>query len=124
MNFISLFLAIIAGGLGAALRYASTVILPAKKDGFPLAVFVVNAVGSLLVGLVTALLANSVLSPEVSFVFVAGFCGGLTTFSGVTFEVMRESGAGFTYLVANVLGSLIAVAVALPLSRKWIKVKQ
>jgi protein CrcB len=79
MNFISLFFAIIAGGLGAALRYASTVILPAKKDSFPLAVFVVNAVGSLLVGLFTALLANSVLSPEVSFVFVAGFCGGLTT---------------------------------------------
>jgi CrcB protein len=57
------------------------------------------------------------------YFLIPGFCGGLTTFSGVTFEVMRESGAGFTYLLANVLGSLIAVAVALPLSRKWIKVK-
>jgi CrcB protein len=57
------------------------------------------------------------------YFLIPGFCGGLTTFSGVTFEVMRENGSGFTYLIANVLGSLIAVAIALPLSRKWIAVK-
>ena len=50
MNFISLFLAILAGGLGAALRYVGTVAVPVKKDGFPWAIFIVNAVGSLLVG--------------------------------------------------------------------------
>jgi fluoride exporter len=106
MNFISLFLAIIAGGLGAALRYASTVILPTKKDGFPLAVFVVNAVGSLLVGLFTALLANSVLSPEVSFVFVAGFCGGLTTMSTFAVDSIERLRAGH-WMVAglNIVGS-------------------
>ena len=57
------------------------------------------------------------------YFLIPGFCGGLTTFSGVTFEVMRESGAGFTYLLLNVVGSLIAVAIALPLSRRFIKVK-
>jgi CrcB protein len=57
------------------------------------------------------------------YFLIPGFCGGLTTFSGVTFEVMRESGSGFTYLIANVLGSLAAVALAMPLSRKFIKVR-
>jgi CrcB protein len=57
------------------------------------------------------------------YFLIPGFCGGLTTFSGVTFEVMRESGKGFTYLLLNVLGSLIAVAIAMPLSRKYIKVR-
>ena len=79
MNFLSLFLAIIAGGIGASLRYASTVILPTKKDGFPLAILMVNTVGSLLVGLFTAMLANAVLMPEVGFVLVAGFCSAAVT---------------------------------------------
>jgi CrcB protein len=57
------------------------------------------------------------------YFLIPGFCGGLTTFSGVTFEVMRDSGKGFTYLLLNVLGSLIAVAIAMPLSRKFIKVR-
>jgi CrcB protein len=60
---------------------------------------------------------------ELRYFLIPGFCGGLTTFSGVTFEVMRESGSGLSYLLANVIGSLLAVAVVLPLSRKWIKVK-
>ena len=60
---------------------------------------------------------------ELRWFLIPGYCGGLTTFSGVTFEVMRESGAGFTYLLLNVLASLAAIAVALPLSRRWIKVK-
>ncbi len=60
---------------------------------------------------------------ELRWFLIPGYCGGLTTFSGVTFEVMRESGAGFTYLLLNVLASLVAVAIALPLSRRWIKVK-
>ena len=106
MNFISLFLAIIAGGLGAALRYASTVILPAKKDGFPVAVFVVNAVGSLLVGLFTALLANAVLSPEVSFVLVAGFCGGFTTMSTFAVDSIERLRAGHWVVAGlNIVGS-------------------
>ncbi|WP_298118335.1 fluoride efflux transporter CrcB [uncultured Aurantimicrobium sp.] len=106
MNFISLFLAIIAGGVGASLRYASTVILPAKKDGFPLAIFVVNAVGSLLVGLFAALLANAVLSPEVSFVLVAGFCGGFTTMSTFAVDSIERLRAGHWMQAGlNIVGS-------------------
>ncbi|MEY4533247.1 MAG: hypothetical protein RI926_1016 [Actinomycetota bacterium] len=106
MNFLSLFLAIIAGGIGASLRYASTVILPAKKDGFPLAILMVNTVGSLLVGLFTAMLANAVLMPEVGFVLVAGFCGGFTTMSTFAVDSIERLRAGH-WMVAglNIVGS-------------------
>jgi CrcB protein len=57
------------------------------------------------------------------YFLLPGFCGGLTTFSGVTFEVMRDGGSGFIYLVASVVGSLIAVAVVMPISRRVIAVK-
>lgn len=106
MNFISLSLAIIAGGIGASLRYASTVILPAKKDGFPLAILIVNAVGSLLVGLFSAMLANAVLMPEVGFVLIAGFCGGFTTMSTFAVESIERLRAGRWWVAGlNIVGS-------------------
>lgn len=106
MNFLSLTLAIIAGGIGAGLRYSATIFAPAKKDGFPVAIFVVNAVGSLLVGLFAALLANALVSPEVVFVLVAGFCGGLTTMSTFAVDSIERLRAGH-WMVAglNIVGS-------------------
>ena len=106
MNFLSLILAILAGGVGAALRYGATVVLPAKKDGFPLSIFLVNIVGSLLIGLLTALMANTWISTEVGFVLVAGFCGGFTTMSTFAVESIERLRAG-NWMVAglNIVGS-------------------
>ena len=106
MNFLSLILAILAGGVGAALRYGATVVIPAKKDGFPLAIFLVNIVGSLLIGLLTALMANTWISTEVGFVVVAGFCGGFTTMSTFAVESIERLRAG-NWMVAglNIVGS-------------------
>ena len=106
MNFLSLLLAILTGGVGAALRYGATVVIPAKKDGFPLAIFLVNIVGSLLIGLLTALMANTWISTEVDFVLVAGFCGGFTTMSTFAVESIERLRAG-NWMVAglNIVGS-------------------
>ncbi len=106
MNFLSLVLAILAGGLGAGLRYGSTVILPPKKDGFPLAIFAVNATGSFLAGLVMALLAKALIDPELSFILISGFCGGLTTMSTFAVESIERLRAGH-WMVAglNIVGS-------------------
>ncbi len=106
MNFLSLALAIVAGGLGATLRYASTVALPAKKEGFPLAIFMVNALGSLLVGLLTALLANSLLAPELGFILIAGFCGGFTTMSTFAVDSIERLRSGRWVIAGlNIVGS-------------------
>lgn len=106
MNFLSLVLAIVAGGLGATLRYASTVAVPAKKDGFPFAIFVVNAVGSLLVGLLTALLANALLAPELGFILIAGFCGGFTTMSTFAVDSIERLRSGHWVIAGlNIVGS-------------------
>jgi fluoride ion exporter CrcB/FEX len=55
------------------------------------------------------------------YFLLPGFCGGLTTFSGVTFEAMRHPHENWIFLIANTFGSLAAVAIILPLSRKFIK---
>jgi CrcB protein len=57
------------------------------------------------------------------YFLLPGFCGGLTTFSGVTFEAMRHPHENWIFLLANPFGSLAAVAIVLPLSRALIKAR-
>ena len=58
------------------------------------------------------------------YFLLPGFCGGLTTFSSVTFEAMNTPHENYIFLTVNTVGSLIAVAIALQLSRKLIAVKR
>jgi len=55
------------------------------------------------------------------YFLLPGFCGGLGTFSAVTFEAVAPGEGGYKYLALNILLSFAAVAIALPLSRKLIK---
>ena len=60
---------------------------------------------------------------ELRYFLLPGFCGGLSTFSAVTFEAVAPGEAGFTYLIINVVTSLIVAYFALKLARKLIKVR-
>lgn len=113
MNALSFILAIVAGGLGAGLRYGATVVLPPKKEGFPLAIFIVNVVGSFLIGIFTALLINTVLSTELGFILVAGFCGGFTTMSTFAVESVERMQSGKWFIAGlNIVGSTAAGLLA------------
>ena len=59
---------------------------------------------------------------ELRWFLLPGFCGGLGTFSAITFEVIEGEG-GPLYLFLNVILSITAVAIALPLSRKLVPVR-
>ena len=59
-----------------------------------------------------------------------GFCGGLTTFSAVTLlslqtnsEPYLPDGPGIAYLLMTIALSLLVVAICIPLSRKFVRVK-
>jgi len=69
-------LASVAGGIGAALRYAVDVGVSRLADRrFPWGIVIVNITGSFALGIVTAAL------PDALFVVGAGMLGGYTTFS-------------------------------------------
>lgn len=106
MNLLPFVLAIVAGGVGAGLRYGATVLLPPKKDRFPMAIFLVNVLGSFLIGVFTAYLASAVISPDVAFILIGGFCGGFTTMSTFAVESVERLQAGH-WLIAglNIIGS-------------------
>ena len=69
---------LVAGALGAVLRYGATTVSP--RWG----VLAVNIVGSLIGGIALASLEG-----DAQLVLLTGFCGGLTTFSTFSVETVQ-----------------------------------
>lgn len=107
-------LLVLAGGaIGAPLRYVTDLVVQSVHTWvFPWGTFVVNVLGSLLLGLVAG--AVDVGAPGwVLTVVGTGVCGALTTFSTFGYETVRlvEEGA-LTEAVANLAASLLVGLVA------------
>ena len=120
---MKILLVAIGSGLGGVLRYLMPCWIGAAK-GFPWATLTVNVVGSLLIGLISGLLArHGGSSAEAIRSFaVVGFCGGFTTFStfsNETFHLIENnqwiSAAGYVGL--SVAAGLIAVFVGYLISK-------
>lgn len=79
----SMLIAGLGGFIGTCLRYLTGKMCQALVAGvFPLGTFVVNVVGSFLIGIFFALAEKGgVISPAMNLLLITGFCGGLTTFS-------------------------------------------
>jgi CrcB protein len=58
---------------------------------------------------------------ELRYFLLPGFCGGLGTFSAVTYEAVVPDEGGVLFLALNIICSFAAVAISLPLSRKLVK---
>jgi CrcB protein len=103
----------VTGALGAAARYL-TVEWVARWWGkpFPLAIFLINVVGAFLLGfLTTAFAAPAQL--DTRLLLGAGFLGGYTTFSTLSYETFALARRGDTlYAWVNVGASLLAGVVA------------
>jgi len=99
---------LVGGALGAPLRYLVDLAVQSRHDSvFPWGTFLVNVVGSLVLGAVAAVAATTA-TPEWLLPLVGiGVCGALTTFSTLGFETVRllEEGSLLTAAL-NSLGSL------------------
>lgn len=120
-------LAVGAGGfVGAVCRYLLGLVpvgeLPVLS-GFPLVTFVVNALGSFIIGLVVAVFAkNSGLSPQLLLFLKVGVCGGFTTFSTFSLESFQlieqgHVGMAVAYMVLSALVCVAATALGLHIAR-------
>jgi CrcB protein len=113
---------LLAGALGAMLRYLTSRLLARESEpaGFPFAVLAVNCVGSFVSGLVIGWASADGLSTEWEFILVTGFAGGLTTFSTwsvETVQVLRQGRllAGILSPAVNLVAgmSLVLIGIAL-----------
>ena len=109
-------LAVIAvgGALGALARYGAGLALPHVPGTFPLATFLVNVVGCLLIGALIVLVTEvTTAHPLVRPFLGTGILGGFTTFStyATDAEVLLRTGLVAT-AAAYLAGTLVAAVAA------------
>lgn len=97
------------GAIGAVARYGTTLAIPPRPDAYPVATFLVNVVGAIILGAVVALPADWLSAHELTRPAIGtGFCGGLTTFSTMTLEIYQRWSAHSAVAVAYAATSLLA----------------
>lgn len=108
----------LGGGVGSILRYlCQKWINESYQHNFPLATFLVNVFGCLLIGIFYALgEKGNILSPQTRLLLMTGLCGGFTTFSTFAFENMNLLRTGdnfyfFLYAIGSVVLGIAAVYV-------------
>jgi CrcB protein len=108
---------LVAGAVGAVLRYALSRAFPVRPGRLPGGILLVNVVGSGLAGALIGLAERAALDGDLRLILVTGFCGGLTTFSTWTVETIELlDGGRWRAAVLNVVVTLalgIAAAAAM-----------
>ncbi len=76
------------GAVGAVCRYLMSMV---RFEGdFPLMTFLTNFTGAVIIGIVVALAAGrTAMTPDAVLFFKTGFCGGFTTFSTFSLEMLK-----------------------------------
>ncbi len=111
------------GGLGGLARYALSVALPTAPGAFPLATFVTNVTGCLLIGVLMVLITEVYPTHPLLRPFLGvGVLGGFTTFSTYAGEVrnlLRPEWTliGLGYLVGTLAAALLASWAGIRLTR-------
>ena len=118
MNYLVVFL---GGGLGALTRYFLSSILPK-----PCCTLAANFLGCFFAAAVfTFFVIKSDMNSIYKTLLITGFCGGLSTLSALSLEVMEfvQSGdyikAGL-YIVTSLLICVISVILGIVLVRKYV----
>lgn len=119
-------LAIATGGaLGSVLRFAAVAYFtPLLNYRFPLGTFIVNMLGSLLIGVAYVILVEkAILSAEWRLFFITGVLGGFTTFSAFSLEILQlwQEGHAFNaiaYASGSVILGLLMAFLGMALAQK------
>jgi fluoride exporter len=111
MNVIVVAVALVAGALGALLRYGTARLFARLNDELPWAVLAVNTVGSFIGGIVLGLVTTHVVGSDVQLIVMGGLAGGLTTFSTFSVETIQLAIARRWGIVAATVGANLALGI-------------
>ena len=115
MNYFFVFA---GGGIGSVARFAVASWIGQRWGrSFPLGTFVVNVMGSFLIGMLMTLMAERFLeNPEWRLLLVVGGLGGYTTFSTFQYETGKLAADGeLIYAALNIVLSVFFGFAALKL---------
>ena len=121
--FSSLILVAAGGAIGASLRFLTgvAVLRVIGITSFPVAIIVVNVIGSFLMGVFVVAAANRGLTHLSPFV-MTGLLGGFTTFSAFSLEAVTlyergDIGQAALYVSGSVTLSILGLMVGLMVAR-------
>ena len=123
MNYLVVFF---GGGLGALARYCLSLIMP-KVSYIHESTLAANFFGCLIATFVfTYLLYKSNLNSSYKGFLITGFCGGLSTLSAFSLELLEFIKGGeylraFTYTMTTVIVCIISVILGIILVKQSIK---
>ena len=103
----------IGAALGALLRWALSEWLNASFPAIPPGTLLSNLIGGYIVGIAIAVFATSSLPLEWRLFVITGFCGGLTTFSTFSAELVIQLQQGRALWAAAAAAVHLAGSVAM-----------
>lgn len=109
IHFTSLMLVFAGGGAGSMLRFVITKLSGHWFGAYPYGTLVANLLGALLAGFAAVLIyERHIIHPPYHDLLLAGFLGGLTTFSAMVLDAHRLAqhgmvGIAIIYVFLNVI---------------------
>ena len=101
----------LGGSIGAMLRYL--IVSMWKTENFPYNTFLVNIIGSLLIGIVFAMSEKTdIINENLKLFLATGICGGFTTFSTFSAENFQLIKSGEYTIAALYIFASVAFCIA------------
>jgi CrcB protein len=103
----------LGGAIGSVSRYGLGLLLQrATHAAFPIGTLTVNVLGSILVGILARSFMHTQTHADLRAMLIIGFCGGFTTFSAFSLEVIGLAQGGEWAKAAGYVVASVTLAVA------------
>ncbi|MGX1981651.1 camphor resistance protein CrcB [Thermolongibacillus altinsuensis] len=119
--------AAVGGALGAISRYVLSIWMPVVS--FPLATLIVNYLGSFILGALTEYAGKKRINEWVRLAIGTGFCGGLTTMSTFSKEMVymfqiEKEGSALVYFISSLVGGLLFCFLGTNVAARIVETKE
>jgi CrcB protein len=101
----------LGGGIGSICRFFLTKAIP-PGWAFPYATLSANLLSCFILGVFIGLRIRGTLPQNAQFLLISGFCGGFSTFSTFSMELLQmleegQMGKGLAYMVISLVSGLL-----------------